>query len=352
VSILSDFKQRSSEAFVPTQLTVELTYRCNERCSHCYLATYDDRADGRPPLALAEWKRILDEFADAGTLSLILIGGEAMMHPQFWGVAEHAADRCFAVSLITNGLLIDEEAAGRMAGLGFHNVTVSLYSLDPAIHDRMTRRAGSHARALGAIGRLRESGVGIGVNCLLTRDNIEGWKALDDWGRSLGIEARFDPMITAKSDASLAPTTLRATPEQLRRYYLELRALGRGPRPAPLEDPDEPVCNAGRGKAAVNPYGDLLTCLEVREPVGNLREGTFHQLWRSPAAERVRGRRVRHLGFDASCGDGAFCDHCQGMAIAETGDPMRPVPFLMELARIRREVFEEDLQLSRGGEYK
>jgi radical SAM protein with 4Fe4S-binding SPASM domain len=133
----------------------------------------------------------------------------------------------------------------------------------------------------------------------------------------------------------------RATPAQLLEFYRALQARGRGPQPGPETEADDPVCNAGRGKAAVNVYGDLLSCLEVRDPIGNLRERSFAELWQSEKAQSLRGFKTRDLGFDPSCGDGAFCDHCPGMARSESGDPMAAVPFLMEVARIKRQVFGE-----------
>lgn len=322
------------------QVTLELTYRCNERCSHCYLATYDDAADGRPPLRGEEWERILGELAEAGSLLLVLIGGEAMLHKDFWRIAEQGAKKGFALSLITNGLLIDDSVADRMAALKFYNVSVSLYSLDPTIHDTMTRRKGSHARTVAAIKRLKARGVPVGINCLLTRANIEGYFELERWARELGVQIGFDALVTAKSDSSLGSTATRAEPAQLFKFFRELHAQGRGPQPLPTSEPDDPVCNAGRGKAAVNVYGDLLTCLEVRDPIGNLREHSFAELWGSEKAQALRSLKAKELKFEASCGDGSFCDHCPGMARAETGDPLSPVPFLMELARIKRQVFE------------
>jgi radical SAM protein with 4Fe4S-binding SPASM domain len=338
--ILNDFRDSCSEQLVPMQVTLELTYRCNERCSHCYLATYDDGADGRPPLRGEEWERILGELADAGSLLLVLIGGEAMLHKDFWRIAEQGAKRGFALSLITNGLLIDDVAADRMARLGFYNVSVSLYSRDPAVHDAMTRRKGSHARTVSAIERLKARGVPVGINCLLTRANIDGYFELERWAGERGVQIGFDPLVTAKSDSSLGSTATRAEPAQLFKFFRELRAQGRGPQPAPVSGAGDPICNAGRGKAAVNVYGDLLTCLEVRDPIGNLREHSFAELWHSDKADELRGLKNSELKFDPGCGDGAFCDHCPGMARAETGDALAAVPFLMDLAKIKRQVSE------------
>lgn len=341
MEILNRFRDQMSAALVPMQATIELTYRCNERCGHCYLSTYDDNADGRPPLSLEEWKRVLNELADAGSLLLIFIGGEAMLHPHFWQIAEHAAHRNFALNLITNGLLIDDAAADRMKELGFYNITLSLYSLDAQVHDKMTRRRGSHAKTLAAIDRLLKRKLQIGLNCLLTADNIDGYFELEAWARANQLRISPDPLITAKSNGELESTGHRPSTEQLFRYYRTLRAQGRGPQPLSASEDNDPVCNAGRGKCAINVYGDLLTCLEVREPIGSLRETSFAELWHSSKANELRSHKTKDLKFDSSCGDGQFCDHCPGMAGAETGDRMKPVPYLMELARIKRQVFED-----------
>jgi MoaA/NifB/PqqE/SkfB family radical SAM enzyme len=344
--ILTDFRVASSASLVPFQATVELTYRCNERCGHCYLTTYDDHADGRPPLEAHEWKRIFGELADAGTMVLIFIGGEAMMHPRFWELAEDAASRAFALGLVTNGLLINEKTADRMAALGFYQVSVSLYSADAQVHDRMTSRKGSHALTTAAIERLRARSIDVVVNCLLTAENIDRCHELEDWGAARGVRVQFDPLVTAKTDGSLGSTQTRASSEQILAYYRRARERGKGPAPAYVGGKEDPVCNQGRGKCAINAYGDLLTCLEVRDPIGSLRSASFADLWASPKAQALRSPRNGDLKFDPLSGDGEFCDHCPGMATAETGDRLAPVPFLMELARIKRQVFEEGKLLS------
>lgn len=343
MSILTHFKETCSESLVPMQATLELTYKCNERCSHCYLASYVDEKDGRKPFTLPEWKNALDQLADAGSLLLVLIGGEAMMHPHFWEISEYAAQKNFALSLITNGLLMDDKAADRIADLGFFNVTVSLYSTFPETHDRMTNRKGSHFRTMSAIERLLMRNVMVGINCLLTNQNIDSCFSLEEWALKKGIQIRFDPLVTAKSDGSLGSLVTRASNDQLLNFYREQKMRGRSPTPTEAGLEDDPVCNAGRGKCAIDVYGNLLTCLEVRDELGSLRDHSFTTLWNSEKANQLRGLKNKELQFEYSCGDGLFCDHCPGMSHTETGDARKPVPFLMEVAQIKRRVFEENL---------
>jgi MoaA/NifB/PqqE/SkfB family radical SAM enzyme len=340
VSILTDLRYESSEKLIPFQATLELTYRCNERCGHCYLATYDDKEDGRPPLTLDEWKMVLDQLKDAGAFVLILIGGEAMMHPNFWAISEYAANKGFALSLITNGLLIDDRTADRMKDLNFYQISVSLYSLNPQIHDRMTNRKGSHFKTVTAVQKLKERNIEVIINCLITSDNIDTCFDLEDWAKNIGVRVQYDPLVTAKSDGSLDSTVTRASNEQLLNYYRKLKHRNRAPVPI-VSGKADPVCNQGRGKCAVNVYGDLLTCLEVRDALGNFRDNTFSEMWHSSKANEMRSLFNTDLNFDTNSEDGEYCDHCPGMAMAETGDMRNEVPFLMEIAKIKRQVATE-----------
>ena len=333
-SVISDYVNRCSQNLVPAQATLELTWRCNERCGHCYLPSHEDAEPGRQPLTGHQWLKVLDELQEAGTLFLVLIGGEAMLHPDFWIIAEGAAQRGFATTLITNGMLIGDAEADRLRDLGVNGITLSLYSTSAEIHDAMTGVRGSWLKTTAALQRLKSRGVAVGVNCLLTRRNIDGWRPLLRWCEERDVQVRFDPLVTARSDGNLTTTELRPTRTQLREYFAQ---VGVAPTAEALA-PEDPVCNAGRGKCAVTAYGDLLTCLEVRTALGNLAEHPFHTLWHGAVAQALRGLRVKDLEFDTSCGAGARCDHCPGMARAETGDERRPVPYLMDIAAIKEEI--------------
>lgn len=56
MSLMESIVQRALALRVPLSVQVDLTYRCNERCEHCYL----DHTDH------GELKRILQQLAGAG----------------------------------------------------------------------------------------------------------------------------------------------------------------------------------------------------------------------------------------------------------------------------------------------
>lgn len=338
IPLIDKWREQSAKKYRPLQGSLELTYRCNERCTHCYIEKFWD--DPKKVLSLEQWKHCLRELKSAGVLYLILMGGEAMLNPNFWEIAEEASSLGFHVSMISNCQKITDLAiAERLKKVGVSVVTVSLYSLRAEIHDQMTSVKGSHQKTMAAIGYLREAGVTVGINCLLTQANIGDYFELADWCIERGLEIKADPHVTPKFNKDLGPTKLRATPEQLKTYFETVAKKWPAGRPKPvIEESKDFVCNVAKGKCAVTPYGELLTCIEVREPLGLLTEKSFSELWNGPVAQKWRNIKVGDLKNRDSDGTESFCDHCPGMALHEHSDPLHISFYSKTVAQIKREV--------------
>src|SRR5579862_2747002 len=154
MSLVEQMNAKALELGVPISVQFDLTYRCNERCVHCYL-DHDDHGE----LTTAEVKGILDQLAAAGTFFLTLSGGELLVRSDFFELLEHAASRRFDIKLKSNGLLIGAPEAARIRALGVRQVQVSIYSHRPSVHDAITKVAGSLERSLAAIRFLQAQGL-------------------------------------------------------------------------------------------------------------------------------------------------------------------------------------------------
>lgn len=340
-SILDKFRVLSSMKAIPFQASLELTNRCNERCTHCYLETFED--DSKRILSKEDWFKVITELRGAGTLYLILMGGEAMLSPHFWDIAEFAHKLQFHVSMISNGLKINSaEVAQRLKSVGMNTITFSLYSLNPLIHDKMTQVKGSQQKTIQAIEFARAAGIEVTINTLLTEANAEGVFDLYDWAESRNLDMKVDPNITPKLNGDTSPTKFRASRETLLWFY---RARSKRwplgtPRPS-LEVMDSHVCNAGKGKCAVNAYGELLPCIEIRESMGSLVKNSFAELWHKPVVEKWRNMKVKDLkGFESLYFQN-FCDHCPGAAKNETGKHDELTSFTKIIASVKMQVAEE-----------
>jgi MoaA/NifB/PqqE/SkfB family radical SAM enzyme len=241
--------------------------------------------------------------------------------------------------MISNGLKITDRAVTkRLKDLGLKNITISLYSLVPEIHDKMTKVRGSHQKTMRAIDLALQEGLDVSVNALLTKDNIEGIFDLEDWALSKNLALKTDAMITPKLDGGMEPTELRASKEQLREYYRAKIQKWPAARPKPSGDTlNHYTCNAGKGKCAVTAYGELLPCIEIRDALGSLLQKPFHELWHGEGVRKWRDLKWQDIeGADQKTA--SFCDHCPGMAKNETGSAKKTTCFSKDLAEIKREL--------------
>ena len=92
----------------PLSVHFDLTYRCNERCVHCYL-DHDDHGE----LTTAECIDVMEDLTREGTLFLTFSGGEIFLRPDLYEILAAARRLHFDISLKTNALLATKERAVR-----------------------------------------------------------------------------------------------------------------------------------------------------------------------------------------------------------------------------------------------
>ena len=152
-----------------------LLRRCNLSCSFCYSGSTDARFPGE--LDTPEILRGLDRLRAFGVTTLVLSGGEPLLHPELETIARHAKGLGFYVSLSTNGTLIDEGRAAGIAAIRYDHVGISLDGVDET-HDRIRGRAGAFAASLRGLRLCRDAGLKVGVRFTLTQDNHADLPAL------------------------------------------------------------------------------------------------------------------------------------------------------------------------------
>ncbi|WP_327047331.1 radical SAM protein [Microbispora sp. NBC_01189] len=223
-------------------LELEITGRCQLTCSHCYAESRP--TSGHGAMTLADWKSLLTSAPAAGITTVQLIGGEPTQHPNFGQLLTHALAQGLKVQVFSNLYRITD----RMWGLLNHpNVTLatSYYSDDPDEHDRITGRAGSHARTLSNIIEALRRGIPLKVAIVQLSDEQRAQQAHNQM-RALGVN-------------HLGPID-------------RMRGVGRGAATIPT-GVGELCGQCGDGRAAVSPNGDVSMCVMSRflPPAGNVK---------------------------------------------------------------------------------
>jgi heme d1 biosynthesis radical SAM protein NirJ len=154
-----------------------LIRRCNLNCIHCYSLSAD--VDFPNELSTDEVFRVMDDLKAFRVPVLILSGGEPLLRPDIFEISARAKAMRFYVGLSSNGALIDEPIADRIAAIGYDYVGVSLDGIG-AVHDRFRRQEGAFDKSLRGMRLLRERGIKVGLRFTVTERNVESLPAMLD----------------------------------------------------------------------------------------------------------------------------------------------------------------------------
>jgi len=311
---LGAIRERTAQRCVPFSALWELTSACNLKCRHCYIRAATCGED----LTTDECFDVLGQLAEAGFFFLLISGGEPMVRDDFFEILAEARRLTFAVKLMTNGALIDDEAADRLVDLAPVAVDISLYGRAET-HDAITRVPGSHGKSLAAIRAMRERGVMTRIKSPIMRSNLGEFEYLRELSSELECGFVFDSTIVPADDGDRAPLEERLDPAQIEEL---LTTASRGkPMEAGGNHVDgEPVCNAGRNTCRIKPDGRLTPCAAIRESIGSLRERRLIEMWGDIAFKKFRSMTPEKLPECRACDLRGHCVRCSGIAELEDGD--------------------------------
>jgi radical SAM protein with 4Fe4S-binding SPASM domain len=304
---------------IPLSVQLDLTYRCNERCVHCYL-DHEDHGE----MTTAEIKELLGQMADAGVFYLTISGGEILMRKDFFEILEHARLRTFCIKLKTNGVLIRQKEAQRLRELGVESVQISIYSHRPEVHDAITKMPGSLRQSIEAVRLLRMYGIHVDMANVLMIHNVNDHGGVKALAAELGAQFIIDPTITPMMDGDRSILSLNVDENTLREVFHNEALAGNVeelcavPQRPGQEELDSLPCSAGHTACYVSPYGDVYPCVQFPLPCGNVRRTKFVDIWRdSPQFKEVRSIRLRDMPACSQCIHGGTCTRCPGLAFLE-----------------------------------
>ena len=319
--LMREMGARALKLGIPLGVQLDLTYRCNERCVHCYL-DHDDHGE----MTTAEIRGLLDQLADAGVFFLILSGGEIFLRTDLLEIVEYARKLLCSVKLKTNAVMIRKAKAERIAALGVESVQISVYSHRAEVHDAITKLPGSFRRTIEGARLLRANGVKVSFANVLMKHNANDYPEVQALAGQLGVHYSVDATITPMMDGDRSILDLNIDAGTLRDVFHDSTLVGNAeefcaPPSGPLADADAfdtLPCSAGHTACYVSPYGDVYPCVQFPYLSGNVRKSRFLDIWQnSPQLKEVRSIRMSDLEGCSTCVHGGSCSRCPGLAYLE-----------------------------------
>jgi radical SAM protein with 4Fe4S-binding SPASM domain len=348
----SDFSSKihaaSSGKRIPLNASIDLTFRCNNRCVHCYcnLPEHDATAKSSE-LTTEEVKKLLDGLASLGTLWLLITGGEPLLREDFEEIYMYAKQKGFLITFFTNGTLIDDKTVKLLSKYPPFVVEISLYGATEETYEKVTRVKGSYDRCMKGIKKIVNAGIKLKLKTMALIINQHEIEAMDRLARELGCEFRFDPILNKRIDdnAFSDPVQYRISPEDVVRldkaYPKRMEEWERFCDKfvvEPVRDNRLYKCGAGLGMIHIDPPGIVKGCMMMKREGFSLREYDLKWIWDEGIPSVITLKKDSSLSCD-DCHLAKLCGQCPAWSLLENEDMNKEVEYLCKIAKIRQRDF-------------
>jgi radical SAM protein with 4Fe4S-binding SPASM domain len=330
-------------------MQIELTSRCNERCVHCYIPHENKLSDIEPSL----FYYVLDQCREMGILDITLSGGEALMHPRFCEFLQKAKEYDFSVAILSNLTQLNDEIVSVMKEGILCNVQVSLYSMNPDIHDSITKLSGSFEKTKSAILKLIENNIPVQISCPTMKQNKNCYKDVLNWAYEKKCKVRTDFIIMARYDYSADNLDNRLSLEetgdvitdiinndivyQQRILSPEFEAIYVGHK----DISNDILCGVCTSALCMISNGDVYPCPGWQDYIlGNIIETPLKEIWgNSPKVKYLRSLRKKDFPKCLICEDRGFCSLCMVRNANEAnGDIFKVNKHFCKVAALNRKI--------------
>ena len=331
------------------------TRTCNLRCRHCYMESDGQKYVGE--LTTEEAKRFIDDLAEFRVPVLLFSGGEPLIRPDFFELAEYARDKGVRPTLSTNGTLITRDVAQRIKDLGVGYVGISLDGLAD-VNDMFRGVEGAYQRAMKGIENCVAVGQRVGLRFTINHHNIMELDKIFDFIEEKGINRvcfyhlvysgrggqMMDEDVSAEESRRAMDTIIARTKDFEARglkkeiltvdnhcdgVYMYLKAIAEG-NDAGAEQIKKLIGANGGNRSGIA-FGEVDHLGYVHpdqftqhHTFGNVRERKFGDIWQDMTHPILAGLKDRKPLLKGRCAKCQYLSWCNGnfrtRAEARTGD--------------------------------
>jgi radical SAM protein with 4Fe4S-binding SPASM domain len=327
---------------------IELTSRCNEQCVHCYIPSKNKKMDIEPYLLY----NVLDQCKEMELLDITFSGGEPMVHPNFLDFLKRAKSYDFSVNVLSNLTLLNDEIIFEMKENRLSSVQVSLYSMDPDIHDSITKVPGSFYKTRDAIIKLIENDIPLQISCPTMKQNRDSYSDVMKWAHDNKVRSITDYIMMARYDHTTDNLANRLGLDEVGKVindiigndidYQQLLCGEDFYSEDQRERSNDPVCSVCISSMCMVANGNVYPCAGWQSYVlGNLYNEKLKNIWdNSPGVKYLRSLRKRDFPECTYCENKAFCAMCMVRNANEDtdGNPLKINKHFCKVAALNRRI--------------
>ncbi len=310
-------------------MEIEFSRICNFRCSYCYVEEEKERTN---ELSRNEIKDVILQAKNLGARKIIILGGEPSIYPHISEMIDFLDNEELEIEMFTNGAGINQEMANVLAKSKVR-VALKMNSRDEEIQDQLAGRKGAFSIINTALSNLKKAGypskdLFLAISTVICQQNINELASLWQWLRQENIEPFFE-VITPQANA-IKNDGLTVSPTQLKELFTELSTIDRDDF-GHCWDPQPPLvgnkCMRHQVSCLVTATGDVMPCVGVTIPIGNIRKNGLADIIRnSEVITNLKNYKETITGSCKTCEKAEECYGCRGAAYQLTGDYLASDP--------------------------
>jgi radical SAM protein with 4Fe4S-binding SPASM domain len=300
----------------PARADLALTYKCNDKCSFCYVG--DRKAE---EMSTADWKKIIDRLWNIGVPSVIFTGGEPTLRKDLVDLVGSAKE--FVTGLITNGRNLSKELCDALYKAELDYIQVSLESADRSIHDKMVGVDGAWQETVAGIKNALAGKIIVTTNTTLTKANLAGFKETIKLLHDLGVKNIACNSLICSGSGCMAIKDSGLTEAELKTALIDAKEYAKtigidlqwySPTCYKRLNPIElgfgiKSCSAAKYNVTIEPNGDVIPCQSwFEQKMGNIMKAPWSAIWDGDYAKSIRAGKF----IPKDCNGCNFMSTCNG----------------------------------------
>ncbi len=364
VNIISEQKEKSTSDFWISRaqsgdyqlndIQFELTSSCNERCIHCYIP--NARKNVGQDMDYKDFCSVIDQFVDMGGIHVGLSGGECLTHKNILKIIEYCRKKDLIITILSNLIVLQDEHIPFLKQANIAHIQTSLYSMDEAIHDKITTIKGSWRKTKSAIEKLVAANIPVQISCPLMNANKDCFVDVLKYAESLHTIATTDYIIMAESNQDTDNLSHRLSVNDVgkairsvleyKRQNGELFQDDDSPKGSNHKEivKSLPACGAAMNSICVLSSGEVCACPGWNGMVcGNIHKQSLKQIWEhSEQLKQIRKITKGDFPQCLACEAHDYCTFCLVRNFNESGGDMFKInQHFCDVAFANKKIVEE-----------
>lgn len=337
-------------------VTLELTARCNNNCSQCYInVPASDKVAQSRELSFEQIKKIVDEAVSLGALWFLISGGEPLLRPDFSKIYTYMKKKGLLVSVFTNASLINQDHIDLFKKYPPRDIEVTVYGVTQKTHKKVTGK-NTFSATMAGIDHLFSNSLPVTLKSMITRSNMDEINQIAHFCRSKTNKPfRFDASLHLRLDRdpekNFKITSQRLTPNEIfeieRNESERVKSLSQKCKNLNQQSSSKIPnklfrCMAGINSCGIDYTGNVKPCTSLCNDKSfyDLKNGSLKEAWDHfiPTVIQQESDNKQFLTTCGNCNLHNICSWCPAHADLETGSLDGHTPYFCSAAKQRKKL--------------